>query len=360
MKNYPANQRNQHGFTMVELMVAATLGLLILSGAISMLVSNKRIYTEQDEMGRLQENARFAIDLLVRDIRMAGYAGCADDISGVVNHVNGYDDVTDIHYFIAVEGSENAGNWFPGNSTDEVGNMIANSDGITVRYLDPTGIFVVDPYMTAATATIHTTTDSGLGLGDIISVADCSSADVVVITSSPTEPACNSAVDPLCDSTFTHNIGAVAGAEPGNWLRDLSKTYNSDARILRFHAARYFIGSDANGNPVLRRMIGVDTADGTPLVEDLVEGVENMQILYGEDTVNNDMVADIYRNATTVADWGRVVSVRLSLLLRTVDEYGAEVYQNTPDLLGTIINPPNDRRRRRVFTTTVQIRNRSS
>ena len=85
-----------------------------------------------------------------------------------------------------------------------------------------------------------------------------------------------------------------------------------------------------------------------------------MQILYGEDTVNNDMVADIYRNAATVADWDKIVSVRLSLLLRTVDEYGSEVYQNTHDLLGTTINPPDDRRRRRVFTTTVQIRNRSS
>ena len=54
------NQRQQ-GFTIVELMVAATLGLLILAGAISMFISNKRIYTEQDEMGRLQENARFAM-----------------------------------------------------------------------------------------------------------------------------------------------------------------------------------------------------------------------------------------------------------------------------------------------------------
>lgn len=359
MKNYPANQRNQHGFTIVELMVAATLGLLILSGAISMLVSNKRIYTEQDEMGRLQENARFAIDLLVRDIRMAGYAGCADDISGVVNHVNGSNNVTDIHYFIAVEGSENAGNWLPGNSTDQVGNMIANSDGITVRYLDPTSIFVVDPVVTVANARIHTTTDSGLELGDIISIADCSSADVVVITSNPTTPACNSAINPACDSNFDHNIGNVAGAQPGNRLRDLSKTYNNDARILKFYAARYFIGDDANGNPVLRRMTGVNKDDGAALVEDLVEGVENMQILYGEDT-DNDVVADIYRNATTVVDWDNVVSVRLSLLFRTVDEYGAEVFQNNLDLLGTIINPPDDRRRRRVFTTTVQIRNRRS
>jgi len=359
MSNVTLKSR-QSGFTIVELMVAATLGLLILGGAISMFISNKRVYTEQDEMGRLQENARFAMDLLVRDIRMAGYAGCADDVAEVVNHVNGYDDPSDIHYFIAVEGSESASNWLPGNSSDQVANMVAGTDGVTIRYLAPTDIYVVPPYMTVSSAAIHTTTDSGLEKGDIISIMDCSSADIVVITSNPSQPPCSSDTDVTCKSSFNHNSGAVTGAEPGNWLKDLSKTYTGDAGILKFVAARYFIGNDADGNPVLRRMSGVDKTTGQPIVDDLVEGVENMQVVYGEDTVGNDMIADAYRDAATVTDWDKVVSVRLSLLLRTIEEYGTELNTNTYDLLGNTIDPPDDRRRRRVFTTTIQIRNRSS
>lgn len=361
MKIYPARRRNQHGFTLVELMVAATLGLLILSGAISMLVSNKRIYTEQDEMGRLQENARFAIDLLVRDIRMAGYAGCHNELkSSVTNHLNGATDVTNIHSFVAVEGSESGGNWLPANSADQVADMIPNSDAITIRYLAPTGIFVVEPYMVTAAAAIHVTTDSGLEKGDIIAITDCSSADIVSMSSAPSDPPCDSLVTPSCKSTFNHNEGTPTGTKPGNAFKDLSKTYGEDATILKYFAARYYIGNDGDGNPVLKRMTGVDKTAGTPLVEELIEGVENMQILYGEDTVGNDMVADTYRNATTVADWDNVVSVRLSLLMRTVDEYGSEVNSDNHDLLGTAINPPNDRRRRREFTTTIQIRNRRS
>lgn len=360
MKKQTCSRTKQDGFTIVELMVAATLGVLILAGAISMLSTNKRVYTEQDEMGRLQENARFALDLLIRDIRMAGYAGCADDVDEVVNHVNGFDDPTDIHYFIAVEGSENTGNWLPGNSTDEVANMVANSDGITIRYLSPTGIFVVAPYMTTASAAIHTTTESELEKGDLISISDCSSADVVVITSNPSDPPCSSDTDVTCKSSFNHNTGTVTGAEPGNWLKDLSKTYTGDAGILRFYAARYYVGNDANGRPVLRRMTGVDKVSGAVVVNDLVEGVESLQVLYGEDTAGSDMIADTYVNAAAVTNWDNIVSVRIALLMRTVAEYGPDVNDNTYDLLGTTINPVDDRRRRRVFTATIQVRNRSS
>ncbi|MGR8950651.1 MAG: PilW family protein [Gammaproteobacteria bacterium] len=356
----PCASKRQRGFTIVELMVAATLGLLILAGAISMFVSNKRIYVEQDEMGRLQENARFALDLMIRDIRMAGYAGCADDIEGVVNHVNGYDDPTDLFYFIAVEGSENAANWLPSNSTDEVANMLAGTDGITIRYLAPTGINVVPPYMTTAAAAIHITTDSGLEKGDIISITDCGSADVVVMTSEPSDPPCSSFSNPSCKSTFNHNTGAVTGAAPGNWLKDLSKTYGPDATILKFVANRYYIGTDANNNPILKRMVGVDKNSGVTAIEELVEGVENLQVLYGEDTVGDDSVADTYVNAAAVTNWDNVVSVRISLLMRTVAEYGTETDTDSYTLLGTTINPTDDRRRRRVFTTTIQIRNRSS
>ncbi|HJP37460.1 MAG TPA: PilW family protein, partial [Gammaproteobacteria bacterium] len=92
--------------------------------------------------------------------------------------------------------------------------------------------------------------------------------------------------------------------------------------------------------------------------EEVIEGVENMQILYGEDTAGNDQIADTYVTAAAVADWDNVVSVRVSLLMRSVEEYGPDQDNATYDLLGTIIDPVDDRRRRRVFTATIQLRNR--
>jgi type IV pilus assembly protein PilW len=327
----------------------------------TMFVNNKRVYNEQDEMGRLQENARFAIDMLVRDIRMAGYAGCADDIKTVTNHVNGFDDPTSLYSFIAVEGSENAANWQPSNSTEEVANMIAGSDAITIRYLSPTEIGVMDPAMTVASAAIHISTNSGLSKGDIVGISDCDSSDVVVMTSDPSNTGCgagnqSTGPDDNCKSTFNHNTGAAPGAEPGNAFKDLSKTYGTDAEIMLFVTNRYYIRNEANGNPVLYRKSGVADAEA------LIDGVENMQILYGVDTAGNDKIADTYLSASAItsADWEKVVSVRFALLMRTVDEYGTNTNTATYDLLGTTINPTDDRRRRRVFTSTVQIRNRTN
>jgi type IV pilus assembly protein PilW len=168
----------QHGFTIVELMVAATLGILILGGAISMFVSNKRIYTEQDEMGRLQENARFAMEMIIRDVRMAGHTGCNDDVATVTNHIEGADDVTSIHNFAVIEGSENGGAWALSGLTTDVG----TSDGITVRYLADTDSNAMDPAMSAADVEIYTSGGSRFKVGDRVALADCNSADIVVVT----------------------------------------------------------------------------------------------------------------------------------------------------------------------------------
>ena len=93
--------------------------------------------------------------------------------------------------------------------------------------------------------------------------------------------------------------------------------------------------------------------------QQIIDGVENMQVLYGVDS-DLDRVADMYIPANTVTangDWPQVVSVRIALLLSTVDSA-----INIPDttvynLLGTPVGPFNDSLRRQVFTTTVAFRN---
>ena len=76
------------GFSLVELMVAMVIGLLILAAVSMILVNSKKNYTTQDSLARLQENARFAIQFLTRDIRMAGYYGCNHDLTSVASHLN--------------------------------------------------------------------------------------------------------------------------------------------------------------------------------------------------------------------------------------------------------------------------------
>lgn len=75
--------------TLVEVMVAMTIGLILLGGVVTVMSSNQNIYRVNEAVTRMQENARYAFQLLSRDIRMAGYRGCIGDAVAINNVLNG-------------------------------------------------------------------------------------------------------------------------------------------------------------------------------------------------------------------------------------------------------------------------------
>jgi type IV pilus assembly protein PilW len=344
---FPARYK---GLTLIEIMVALVIGSFLMLGAMGLFMSNKRIYTEQDTMGRLQENGRFAINLLMNDLRMTGYIGCSDDSSLLTNALPGSATATSLSNMTNhIEGSENAGGWLPSGLATPVG----TSDGITLRYIK-----VIDPAnaslsadMANATANVPLTcagADCGnfFSVGEAVAISDCGGTDLFSIT------------------TVNTNSLAHTG---------LSRAYPSSATLMsRYVANRYYIANNASGNPSLFRLTfaqdkdDIDSDSNTTefLVQnqEMIEGVENMQILYGVDN-NADLIANSYVDATGVAGaggWDNVVSVRVAILVRTIDsDPNNELDTSTYDLLGTVIDPVDDNRRRRVYSTTVQIRNRT-
>jgi type IV pilus assembly protein PilW len=91
---------------------------------------------------------------------------------------------------------------------------------------------------------------------------------------------------------------------------------------------------------------------------ELASDVENMQILYGEDT-DLDATANRYLPASGVASFDNVVSVRIALLVRSTNQVAASVNTSTYDLLGTVFDPADDRRLRRMYISTITLRNRA-
>lgn len=61
------------GFSLIELMIAITLGLLIMTGLVSIFVKNSQARTEIERSNRQLESGRYAMNLLTEDLRMAGY-----------------------------------------------------------------------------------------------------------------------------------------------------------------------------------------------------------------------------------------------------------------------------------------------
>jgi type IV pilus assembly protein PilW len=73
MNNHQHHFTRQSGLTLIELMVGLALGVLLLFGVGLLFSQNKQSYLQNEQLARLQEDARFAIEELSRDISMAGF-----------------------------------------------------------------------------------------------------------------------------------------------------------------------------------------------------------------------------------------------------------------------------------------------
>jgi type IV pilus assembly protein PilW len=109
------------GFTLVELMVAVTIGLLLTVAVAQLFVGSRKSYATTDDVSRMQENIRFAHDVLSRTIRMAGYKGYAGNMTVTVG--------TDVGIFappnLALDGLDGDGGAL---------SAISKPDTLTVRY----------------------------------------------------------------------------------------------------------------------------------------------------------------------------------------------------------------------------------
>jgi type IV pilus assembly protein PilW len=328
----------QHGVTLVELMIAITIGLVLIGGLLQVYLGSKQSYNLAEAASRVQENGRFAVDTLNRDIRMADFFGCLKqpDSSQIQNNLNpsgpGYTE--SLHSF---------GDGITGTDGDGVN----NSDSLSIGGAFGAGIVVEPPFMVTSSSAIQISTGNGLEQGDIVFLSDCTQGDVFQISNT----------DPNTSGTVVHNTGDVT--EPGNYTPPditscpganthcLSKTYGMDAQIYLIRNYTYDIQTGANGRPALFQN---DV--------EIIDNVQSMQILYGEDTDNDlNRVPNRYVTATNVSDWDNVVSVQLSLLMTSPEEIleqsTAQTFQVADQSIST-----SDRRLRRVFTTTATIRNR--
>lgn len=333
--NAPRPMRHQHGLSLVELMVALTISLVLLSGVVQVFTTSKATYRSQDNLSRVQETGRFALEFIAKDLRMAGFTGCFRNVlknENVKNTLNGPIPATfDIE--TPIEGENNTN--------------LNGSDEITVRGFSDQGLALTTsmPDTSAVLKVTSGLSPPPLADNDIVLVTDCSAAAIFQITNFSNS-----------SGTVVHNTGV---GTPGNATKNLGKSFDNTATIYRNTSYRYFIAEGASGSPSLFRV------DGTAAAQELVEGIENLQLRYGEDS-DGDNAADRYLDADDAAlDMDRVVSVRVSILVQSPELVNPQVDSSKYDMLGTPgdatddISPvAADRKIRRLFSTVVQLRNK--
>jgi type IV pilus assembly protein PilW len=92
MKNLH-NQTKQSGISLVEILVALVISLFLLGGIVQVYVGNKTTFAFTNALAEVQENGRFAVDMISQDLRLAGEWGCINfdpsDTSNVNNTLSG-------------------------------------------------------------------------------------------------------------------------------------------------------------------------------------------------------------------------------------------------------------------------------
>lgn len=328
--------RGQTGVSLVQLMVALTLGAIITIGLMEILVSSRGTHRTQEAQARMQETGRFSTEMLGYEVRMAGHMGCPnlDRVSPrVIANPAPANPFTASTFLQTYESGSSA--WTP-SLPAALSTATLGSDAVTVhRGGDCSAVLGAAMSSDSANLTLAAGHACEFNSGDTLIISDCVNADIFQAT----------------NVSNSGGIDTISHATTGNTSNRFTKAYGTDALVLKLQSTSFFIAPGASGLPALWRQRDSDAA------EELVEGVERLQIIYGEDT-GNDLTADRYVLSTATGfDVANVVGVRLNLLLQT-PETNVTVTPQTYTFDGTTTTAA-DGRLRRVYSTTVNLRNRT-
>lgn len=337
------NIKRTRGLSLVELMVAMTVSAVLMIGISEIFSINSRSYKVQDESARMQESGRYAFNMLMQDIRRAGFFGG----SAAVDEITGTDGIATP----ARDCINNNTTWgrmveraFYGLDDNNTHN---DADGLLVDY----------------TSCIPTGTATGNYLrGDILVTRYTKSALI--------DPVPNNNRLYLRTSLFSGRLFTGANNATNVSQNSVDETPNA-VRELAAHA--YYVGpsgrncrfNDASDNaipvPALHREV-LD-AVGRPVREEVANGIENIQFQYGIDndgdfTVNHYYDAnEISNNEALTPNWTQVVTVHLWVLVRA--DCPTNGYANPRTYpMGNITYDPIDKSfKRQLYSTVVAVRN---
>lgn len=332
----------QRGFTLVELMVAMTLGLLVSAAVVSLYISTSRNYAEDERYARMQENGRYTLQVLTDDLAMVDFWGKMLNVDtigtaftppapGSCEEATGIYDATTALFFNNYHVS-------PWNEQFALSPACNQIDSDRKAGAD---ILVIKRVTSAPTAETFVDVADTDGDGDTAEILTTGASD-------------------LQNGTVYLRTNGTSG----NFINDASSTNLPGVAEAdwRYQPRVYFVRKDFDlglndGIPSLCRMDINGTGFAAP--ECLAQGIEDLHIQFGLDT-DGDGIANQYVSDPSPADMEKVVTARVYVLVRSVDVDPTYTDTNTYVLGDVNIASPNDGYYRRVYTSTVALRNPTS
>lgn len=325
----PKSLKHNEGFTLVELMVALALGLMLSAGIVNVYLENRRNAMQDEEIARLQENARYALRLLKRELTMAGFVGGKADYGDVTPGSVVSDCVGSGDWAIDVSGDvfELINNVTPGSTLQTI-------NGTTWTCLPSSDLVEASDVISVKRTADHYTLkngnfDAGVSEDDrqwYLRVFDGDSTEWTYLDTGESFPA--------ADTTSGSKVDYWEYYSQIFYLRNYSRAADDGIPTLCVAALRASSMSS----------------------ECLVEGIEDLQIEVGIDT-NNDSVPDQFKANPSTSEIAEAVVVRIYLLVRSINRLPDYSNNKAYKLGSKDIIAKNDRYIRRVFSTTIQMRN---
>ncbi|NQW92722.1 MAG: PilW family protein, partial [Polaromonas sp.] len=326
----PRLRQYQRGLTLVELMISMVLGLVIVGGVLSIFISTNQTAKVNDNLMRIQENARTAFDLMARDIREAGQNPCGSKLvanvlrsSGAIpvwadwnsGTLRGYDntqDETGIKGFGTTTNARISG-------TDAVLVIRANQDEKTIATHD------------TATTLITLTTASSFQENDIALVCDSrSSAIFQLYDTSPNSGAGKwKVLDHQADATNMNCSDFLGATTPPATCPTVVKQFVPSAGspapglVAKLYSSFWYVGKNESGQRSLyKSTITRSGTRGKTIImspDEMIPGVQDLQITYLTRDGTTGILASDWVTATSVTNWpddhaiAQVVAVRIDL-----------------------------------------------
>lgn len=367
MNNPTESPVKARGFTLTEIMVAMTVSMILLGGVMQIFTSTKRGSVFNETQSRIQENLRFSVNLMAQDIRMAGYDGCSG--TSVTNTIEDGSSKYDLEK--PIQGYEGGVDTFPTEITSSP-YYDSNLDSdvlMIIRGGQDTGLRVASVQPNSAQFFVNAQ-NHGIMPGDILMLTDCTHTAVFQVTNSNQQ---NRNIVHQTGSTHTpgnctKGLGTVKSQghsgilcnDPNISVNGTPYTWKNGASVVGFSISYYWVGTSVSGTT--RSLYKTSLATGAAMTtEELVEGVEDFQVLFGQTASATSNFANRYLKANqvraTADNFKSTVNVKLGLTLVSNKDIKPKATTKTFTIADKVTTN-TDKKLRYFINNTVKPRNR--
>lgn len=372
----PVRRRRPSGFSLVELLVSITVGMVIVASLALLFANNSRARQEMEKTNQQIENGRYTTQLLRDDLRLAGYYGeftpngsPAMSTPTTVPDPSATDNASVMAALpIAVQGyhfgmDASAASTLPGGVSSLLTDRKANTDVLVIRRTSTCSSGPTTALADSSCSAMDTSTakyfQTTLCATHVSNISDATKLFVIGTTS----------------SVFTGSNSNVSSYTPTYYAqRDCS----TPAVVRAFYVHIYYVANNdvsGDGIPTLKMVsLGANSFDAPVAI---AEGIETIQVEYGIDDGSNggtagdgqpdqwkpDPSAGAATNAAAALAWSRVVAVKLHVLARNTQASTNQFTDTRTYILGSssstdnTFGPYNDAYKRHVYTSVSRLMN---